>query len=151
MLNDLTLLMCVPSFLCIEAQRTHKKTPRFQLAHPGLFAPQSAHRSLPGIPTIKSCNARSLRACWRLLTAGDAIVEDADRRHGYRRGTDICDNSANGSLGLCRRERGNTVDVPLSVLILICLGRIPGRWQLPGACSTCKIRQARCCSLKAHH
>jgi hypothetical protein len=47
-LKLLTLLTCVPNFLCNAAQRMHRKIPRFQLAHPGFFALQSAQRSLPG-------------------------------------------------------------------------------------------------------
>lgn len=73
MLNDLTLEMWVPSFRCIEAHRMHTKIPRLQLAHPGLRAPQSAHRELPGTRS-SSCSSRSLRACCLLLTDAMAGV-----------------------------------------------------------------------------
>lgn len=66
MLKDLTLEMCVPILRCKEAHRMHKKMPKFQLAHPGLRAPQSAHWPLPGARN-SSCSSRSLRACCRLL------------------------------------------------------------------------------------
>lgn len=42
-----------------------------QLAQPGFLAPQSAHVELPGTVLINSCNARSLRACCRLLMLPD--------------------------------------------------------------------------------
>lgn len=64
-----TLLTCTPSLRCRPAQRIHRKIPRFQDAHPGFFAPQSAHRSLPGTLWMSSCNWRSLRACCLFDTA----------------------------------------------------------------------------------
>lgn len=36
---------------------------------PGFLAPQSAQVAFPGTVLIKSCSARSLRACWRLFSA----------------------------------------------------------------------------------
>lgn len=36
---------------------------------PGFRALQSAHLSLPATDLIRSCRARSLRACWRLFRA----------------------------------------------------------------------------------
>jgi hypothetical protein len=71
MLKDFTFEMCVPIFRCKEAHRMHKKMPRFQLAHPGLFAPQSQQVPLPGTRR-SSCSSRSFRACCRLLI--DAIA-----------------------------------------------------------------------------
>lgn len=50
----------------------HRKIPRFQLAHPGFLAPQSAQVEFPGCRN-KSCSSRSFRACSRLLR--DAIVD----------------------------------------------------------------------------
>jgi hypothetical protein len=61
--KDFTLDMCVPSFRCNPAQRMHRKIPKLQLAQPGFFAPQSAHRSLPGVVRMRSSSARSFRAC----------------------------------------------------------------------------------------
>src|ERR1700753_1964328 len=66
MLRDLTFEMCVPSLRCNEAHRMHKKTPRFQLAHAGFFAPQSAHCEFPGSDRT-CCSSRSFRACVLLL------------------------------------------------------------------------------------
>ena len=72
-LKLLTFETCVPNLRCSPAQRMHRNTPRFHDAHPGFFALQSAHRSLPGTLRRRSCNARSLRACWRFEMA-DAIL-----------------------------------------------------------------------------
>lgn len=68
-LKDLTLDIWVPSLRCNAAHRIHRKIPKLQLAHPGFRAPQSAHRSFPGTVLISSWRMRSLRACWRLLSA----------------------------------------------------------------------------------
>lgn len=46
---------------------------------PGLRALQSAHLSFPGTVLIKSCSARSLRACCRLFSA-PAMAQTKDRR-----------------------------------------------------------------------
>lgn len=46
----------------------HRKMPKFQLAHAGFLAPQSAHCELPGRES-RSCNSRSFRCCSRLLGA----------------------------------------------------------------------------------
>lgn len=73
MLSDLTLLIWVPIFLWIVAQRKQRKIPRFQLAQPGFLLEQSAHRSLPATVLINSCKARSFLACCLLLIA-DAMV-----------------------------------------------------------------------------
>jgi len=73
-LSDLTFEMCVPSLRWIDAHRIHKKMPRFQLAHDGFLALQSAHCEFPGCRN-RSCSSRSLRACSRLLMA--AMVEKA--------------------------------------------------------------------------
>jgi hypothetical protein len=49
---------------------------------PGFFAAQSAHLSLPGTERMRSCRARSLRACWRLFIIADMIIRDSNnRRH----------------------------------------------------------------------
>ena len=40
---------------------------------PGFLAPQSAQQLFPGTLLTKSCKARSLRACWRLLAATDIV------------------------------------------------------------------------------
>ena len=74
MLRLLTLLTCVPSFLCNAAQRMHKKMPRFQLAHPGFFEPQSAHRSFPGTVRMRSWSVFSWRACCLLDMAEVMVV-----------------------------------------------------------------------------
>lgn len=41
---------------------------------PGFFAPQSAHVPFPGTVLIRSCSARSLRACCRLFRAEVMVV-----------------------------------------------------------------------------
>ena len=68
-LSDLTLEMWVPSLRWIEAHRIHRKMPKFQLAHPGFLAPQSAQTLLPGTVLSSSCKIRSLRACCLRLMA----------------------------------------------------------------------------------
>lgn len=78
MVKDLTLEMCVPSLRCRAAHRIHKKIPIFQLAHPGLKAPQSAHRSLPGTERMRSCKAFSFRCCCRLLTMLGILVKSGE-------------------------------------------------------------------------
>ena len=82
MVKLLTLETCVPSLRCSDAQRTHRNMPRFQLAHPGFFAAQSAQRSLPGTVAMRSWRVRSLRACCRLDTAAAMVsrVGDGSRR-----------------------------------------------------------------------
>lgn len=51
----------------------HRKIPKFQLAHAGFLAPQSAQVEFPG-RRIKSCSSRSFRCCSRLLR--DAMVDN---------------------------------------------------------------------------
>lgn len=58
---DLTLLTCVPRLRCTPLQRMHKVMPRFQLAHLGFAALQSAQRSFPD-RDAKSATRRALRA-----------------------------------------------------------------------------------------
>jgi hypothetical protein len=48
-------------------------------AVPGFFALQSAQVLLPGTVLIKSCRARSLRACWRLFRT-EAMIWRRRRR-----------------------------------------------------------------------
>lgn len=78
--SDLTFDTCVPSFLCSAAHRIHKKMPKFQLAHPGFFAAQSAQRSLPGTERSRSCSMRSLRACWRFDMVPAMVCSDTRHR-----------------------------------------------------------------------
>ena len=58
---DLTLLTCVPKLRCTPLQRMHKVMPRFQLAHFGFAALQSAQRSFPD-RVANSATRRALRA-----------------------------------------------------------------------------------------
>src|SRR6266536_5421227 len=51
---------------------------------PGFFAWQSAHTLFPGTDLIKSCNARSLRACWRLLSPSDMVALPATIGLGFQ-------------------------------------------------------------------
>lgn len=102
-----TLLTCVPSFLCKAAQRMHKKMPRFQLAHPGFFALQSAHRSLPGTERMRSWSAFSWRACCRLEIAEAMVLvfrsggESGRARH-VRQGAASAGKGRNTSNGRAR-------------------------------------------------
>lgn len=55
-----------------------------RLLVPGFFAPQSAQVLLPGTVLIKSCRARSLRACWRLFRT-EAMIWRSSGSYGGRK------------------------------------------------------------------
>jgi hypothetical protein len=62
--DQLTLQLAQPK-VHIRFRISQTRVRRVDL--PGFLAPQSAHVELPGTFLTRSCNARSLRACWRLL------------------------------------------------------------------------------------